>query len=64
VVFASFLFPFDGAMGGAPSVADASRDPIFLHEVSRKDKLMSVTPNQALQPTADRLENYKGEIRK
>jgi hypothetical protein len=33
--------------------------------VARDSEMYSpVTPNQALQPTAERLENYKGEIRK
>ncbi len=38
-------------MGWAPSVADASRDTIFLHEVSGKDKLMSVPLHQLLKLT-------------
>jgi len=50
--FALYNFSFAGAMGWAPSVADASRNPIFLHEVSRKDKLMSALLHQLLQLTA------------
>jgi len=52
VVFARFPFPFHGAMGWAPSVAAASRNPIFLHEVPGKDKLMSALLNQSLKLTA------------
>ena len=55
VVFARFPFPFHGAMGGASSIADASRDPIFLHEVPGKDKLMSALLNQSLKLTAGAL---------
>src|SRR5206468_12674808 len=42
-------------MGGASSIADASRDPIFLHEVPGKDKLMSALLNQSLKLTAGAL---------
>jgi hypothetical protein len=50
--FALYHFPFAGAMGCASSVADASRDPIFLHEVPGKEKLMSVPLNQSRKLTA------------
>src|SRR5712692_8231612 len=43
-------------MGWAPSVAGASRHPIFLHEVPRKDKLMSAPTSPVAQADGWRFE--------